>query len=234
MRLTQRLPVLVLLSVFAAASSFAADELAIHLHFTAAKQDGPLQVTGFKLPQSSESRLTSPQVLLHNTTGKAIDSFYVRGLVGDPREAGGAAPKFVNALGQESPRIQPPQQIAPYGDATFEATFLRPMDSAFDAKHFGRSCVQIAVAVTNVRFSDGETWSIGWKDFQPLWADSIQPESLQGCSPDENAGIALQELKGFTIFLRPFTGLPSAPVKSYSVACRMQSVNSDETAVCDW
>ncbi|HXT85801.1 MAG TPA: hypothetical protein VN745_02140 [Verrucomicrobiae bacterium] len=234
MRLMQKLPVLVLLLVFVAASSFAADELAIHLHFTAAKQDDPLQITGFKLPQSSESRPTSPQVLLHNTTGRAIESFYMRAIIGDPRGADGTEPKFVNTLGQESPRIQPPPQIAPYGDATFEATFLRPMNSAFDAKNFGRSCVQIAVAVTYVKFSDGGTWSIGWKDFQPLWADSIQPESLQGCTPSENTGIALQELKGFTIFLRPVTGLSSSPVKSYSVVCRTQSVNSDGTAVCDW
>ncbi len=233
MRVMRKLPLLVLLAVFGAGSSFAADELAIHLHFVAAKQAGPLQITGFKLPQSSERAPTSPQVLLHNTTGKIIQFFYMHSLIGDPRGLDGAEPKVVTAVGQESPRIEPPPQIAPYGDATFEATFLRPMSSAFDAKTFGSSCAQIAVAVTYVRFADGESWSIGWKDFQKLWADSIRPESVQGCTPSENAGIALQEVKGFSTILRPFTGLPSAPVKSYSVACRVQSVDG-KTAVCDW
>lgn len=234
MRPMQKVVAFALLSVFGAVSAFAADEFAIHLHFTAAKQDCPLQITGFKLPQPSENRTRLPQVLLHNTTGKAIDFFYMHGLIGDPRGVDGAEPKLVSALGQESPRIQPPPRIAPYGDAAFEATFLRPMTSAFDAKELGRSCLQITVAVTHVRFSDGETWSIGWKDFQPLWANSIQPESEQACTQSENARAALEELRGFSISPQASTNLTSDTVESYSVACPLQRVDGEERAICDW
>lgn len=223
-----------LLSLFEAVSLFAADRLAIHLRFTTAKQDCPLQISGFKLPKPSDGRPMAPEVLLHNTTEKTIEFFYLYGLVGDPRGNVDAEPQLVDALGQESPSVQPPPQIAPYGDVAFEATFLRPMNSASDATRLGRSCLSVAVVVTQVRFSNAETWKADVKDFQALWTGSIQPETVQQCSESENAGDALKELKSFTISPRVAAEMSSSPVKSYSVACALQSVSGEERAICDW
>jgi len=44
MRPIRKAKVFVLLFLFGAASSFAADQVAIHLHFTTAKQNCPLQI----------------------------------------------------------------------------------------------------------------------------------------------------------------------------------------------
>ena len=164
-----------------------------------------------------------------------IDFFHLSALEGDPRGTDGAEPKVMDAIMQTAPSLQPPPQIAPYGDVAFNATFLRPMNSAANASERGRSCLNIAVVVTQVRFSDGELWhSNGWKDFQALWTGSIQPESTEGCTQTEQSGSTLKEVKGFSIAPRAAAKLASVPVKSYSVVCPVKNFFGEERAVCDW
>jgi hypothetical protein len=228
MRRFALMPSIVLLMALMAASS---DRVVVNLFVTTAKQDCPLQILGFRLPD----RLGEPpKVLLHNTTAKEVTFFYLYALIGNPRGVDGGDPKLASGLGQESKWVHPEPTIPPNGDAEFEAKFLRPFLAAFHAKEVRSNCLHVAVVVTNVEFADGTVWDATWKQDQLLWKDSIRSESSRSCDTSPAIDETLEQLKGSGPASRLPTHLSSETVQFYSVACPVRSSIGGFTAECDW
>lgn len=233
----------VLLAVITTA---AAGPTTISEFVTAAKQDSPLQIVGFRMPDAYGD---GPAILVHNTTAKQITWFDFTILYGDPRKVGGADPKMHGVMtGQRGDTLDNvPTPVAPNGDAEFKFVFnyLSPSTLALFATPMGSACMHVAVIVETVRFADGtnwranatNSWSANMANDEPMWKDSIRPESGSSCDSSPDAKETLKGLKQVVIGTDPGTSptkFGSDPVQFYSSTCALRDDKGQLTAVCGW
>ncbi len=231
MRRSQQVACVLSVVLLMALTGASASRLSVNLLYTIAKQDSPLQIAGFKLPGKPGGY---PKILLHNTTDKEITFFYLIGLSGNPRGVGGQDPKTVTGVGQTSKWVQPEPVIAPKGAAELDATFLRPLTTAFNAISLRSNCLHVAVIVTEVQFSDGTAWHSDSRQNQAMWKDSLRPESTVSCDSSPDVAETLKQVASESYSGAPSTHLSSDTVQSYSVACPVRAIGRDLVAVCDW
>jgi len=231
MRRSQQVALAVSIVLLMAFTSSSASRLGVSLLFTIANQDCPLQIVGFKLPDKPGGY---SKVLLHNTTAKEITSFYLIGLVGNPRGANGASPKTESGMGQLANSVRTEPVIAPDGNSELDVTFLRPLSAAYHAVNLRSNCLHIAVIVAETDFSDGSVWHSNSNQNQALWEDSIRPESTVSCDNSPDVDETLKQIKTESYSAKTSTHLNPDTVQSYSVACPVRPSGRDLVAVCDW
>lgn len=218
-----------LIVVLVASVACAADLVTIHLLYTAAKQDSPLQITGFRLPDHTGGDIG---ILLHNATSKEIISYDFVAPFGDPRPVSGTAPSTHSNIGSVLDRY-PPLPIEPQGNAQVNSALLRPINSVMAASDLGSNCIQVAVLVSDVKFSDGAEWKAPG-DWAEPWRASIRPESVNACEDNGPDAVAtLKRMKGGA--LGSATVPPDAAVvEFYTDTCPVRLLNGLVTAFCDY
>jgi hypothetical protein len=228
---TRRLAITASVVLFMASTATPTDRVVVNSFVTAVKQDCPIQILGFRLPDRSGE---PPKVLLHNTTASEVIFFYLYALIGDPRGVDGSGPKLASGLGQKSKWVHPEPKIPPHGDAEFEAKFLRPFLAAFQAKDVRSNCLHVAVIVTNVELADGTAWASNSKHDELLWRESIRLESSTSCDNSPAIGETLGQLKGSGPASLAPARLNPETVQFYSVACPVRTTSGGLVAMCDW
>ena len=251
----RRLTLAVSLAVFAAFTASATDNVVLYLFITTAKQDSPVKIVGFRLPNSATgdegpSEMAEPpeqgpvlvcrwcpQVMLRNTTPKQIKNVSLQGLMGDPNRPEGTN-EVVHGLGilTESRLGQPsPYVIAPNGDASFGDNALWPSSMAImAASAVNSNCLHVAVAVWKVEFWDGTLWMSDREQEQSQWKESLKQENTIPCK--DSSAVDLRQLhKGTGARVLPVRIFRLGITQSYSAACPVQWVNGElSMGHCAW
>jgi hypothetical protein len=210
-----------------------ADEVAITEFITSGKQDSPLQIVGFKLPDKNSTGI--PIVLLHNKTDKKVASLTLGALSGDPRVLG-THEKVIyytnSSLGQDLEN----SRIAPNGDIELLQDFLRPDDFSLlsISGNLQSNCLHVAVIVSYVFFSDGTVWKFDPRNDNSWWRDSLRQESKDSCHSSPEVENTLKQLKTENWSGAPPSHPSSEVLQSYSVKCPVRTINGQLTAVCNW
>jgi len=220
------------LTAFVVASAIlSGDNPAVAILVTSAKQDCPVQIRGFKLPQKVGG---PPLLVVHNATEKEVRVFYVSGYVGNPRKLKGFDPQVGFILGGEPPDSTKESQLAPSG-AEVAYGVLKSHNFANLAKNVNSNCLHVAVLVTTVEFSDGSVWEsqAGREANQDLWRNSIRAESMKGCENSEEMEETLKELDsaGYRESGMPTNASPEL-VQYYTVSCPLVKLEGRLGAVC--
>jgi hypothetical protein len=225
--------IVVSLAAFIAASAvFSGHNPSVTILVTSAKQDCPVQIRGFKLPQKVGG---PPLLVVHNGTEKEVRVFYVSGYVGNPRKLKGSDPQVGFILGGEPPDSTKESQLAPSGDSELAYGVLKSHNFANLAKNVNSNCLHVAVLVTTVEFSDGSVWDsqAGREANQDLWRNSIRAESMKGCENSEEMEETLKELDsaGYRESGMPTNASPEL-VQYYTVSCPLVKLEGRLGAVC--
>jgi hypothetical protein len=252
---TRRLTLAASLALFAAFTASATDDIVINLFVTTVKQDSPVQILGFKLPNSATgdegpgemaeppergSVLVCrwcPQVLLRNTSSMKIKSVSLIGLIGDPNrpEQRTKGMPGMGILGQSRLGQPSPYAIAPNGDANFGDDGLWPSTMALlAASHINSNCLHVAVVVWRIQFSDGTLWASDPEQEQLLWKESLRQENANSCQ--DSSAVGLKQLhKGTGTRVLPVRNFRSGVTQSYSAACPVYLINGElSMGHCAW
>ncbi len=129
--------------------------------------------------------------------------------------------------------LNEPQLIPAKSDFEMGSTVLWPFQVATLATHeLGSTCVQVAVIVQIVKFSDGTEWRQDDQQNISLWKDSTSGNFGSTCQPAPESAATLKTI-GATWSDRPHTN--SGTVESYSVSCPVEFRNDGkQAAVCAW
>lgn len=240
----RRLTLATFIALFSALAAASNDRVMVNVVVTMVKQDSPVQIVGFKLPDKGPFSGKSvgvgcllegycPQVLLHNTTAKEVKFLEIRGILGNPRNNDPEYPRSeLEILASQALKSVPQPLIAANGDAAFGDRTLWPfMAVALSVKELQSNCIQFAVIVTRVEFSDGTVWRSDHNQNRILWRNSIRQGYASSCQDSRAVEDAINQLQG--------AGGGSAPspldsgsetVQFYEAACRVRG----SVATCDW
>lgn len=220
------------LALFVALTVSSADTVAIHVFVTTVKQDCPVQIVGFKLPDKPGG---VPTVVVHNTTEKEVKLFRLIYLLGDPKGVGADSPKKGFTVDQNSEWERREPLIAPNGDAEFGLEYLTSFSLAFTAAHSLHSnCLQLALVLGGVEFSDGTVWEGNTDQHTFLWRNSIRPRYLGSCDSSPEIKQTLKQIKAASYSDAPLARPNAGTMRFYSVACPVRRIGRDSVAVCDW
>jgi len=230
------------------------DHVVVNLFVTTVKQDSPVQIVGFKLPDKgpgvpiSEANKDGAaclsggyctKVLLHNTTAKEVKHIVVIGVLGDPRrddDAEHPRPEM-GVLPSSNWKLAPPVLLTANGDAEFGSDSLWPFAIVGIAllDTVKSNCFHFAVVVTRVEFSDGTVWTSDPKQNQMLWRNSTRQENTSSCQDLSAVEGTIKQLQGASWSGPPPSHSGSDTTQSYAVACPVRRVNDGELrAVCTW
>jgi hypothetical protein len=210
-----------------------ADEVTITEFITSGKQDSPVKIVGFRLPEKISTG--APIVLLHNTTDKEIASYTLGALSGDPRVVG-ASEKVIyytnGSLGQDLQN----SRIAPNGDTELLQDFLTPdgFNLLSISRNLRSNCLHVAVIVSYVFFSDGTVWKFDPHNDNSWWRDSLHFGNKDACDDSPEVEETLRQLKSEAWSKASPAHANSQLVQSYSVMCPIRMISGDLTAVCNW
>jgi hypothetical protein len=251
----RRLTLAASLALCVAFTASATDDIVLNLFVTTVKQDSPVEILGFRLPNSATgdegpSEMAEPpergpvlvcrwcpQVLLRNTTTKQVKNVMLTGLMGDPnrpeQRTGGIAGMTMlsqSRLGQPSPYV-----IAPNADANFGDNALWPSIIAITAaSHINSNCLHVAVVVWRIEFSDGTLWASDREQEQLLWKESLRQENTNSCQ-DSSAVDLTQLHKGTSARALPVRDFRSGVTQSYSAACPVHWISGElSMGHCAW
>lgn len=226
MKIASNLVMLLLFLLPSLAGGLPQDDVKISVFVTTVKQDGPLQITGFKLP----GKLGDPPVLvLQNTTDKPITVFYVSAAIGNPDadSRGEAGPAYY--LG--SAKLFGP--ILPESEREAPAPSFRAHHLAHGAGELHSTCLHAAVSVTSVIFADGEVWRAEDRQ-QEIWKSSLLPDSTKPCEHSAKVEAALKDWDGATGYegMGSPSHLDTRTVQSYAFTCRLRDLGGKLVAIC--
>ena len=211
---------------------------------TTVKQDGPLQITGFKLPDKVGG---APVLVLRNVSNRQVRNFYIVADIGNPEadSHGDIGPAWSTST--NSTRLDWPQERAIPANSEREAheNELRSHTLAAWGGSLRTSCLHVAALVQSVEFADGTTWRLENHANQGIWKSSLRSDSTKSCdhspamesalkewdhgSPgSEEPGPAGYEETGSPVHLNTGT------VQSYSVACPLRNLSGRLVAICPW
>jgi hypothetical protein len=235
-------------------AAFPVENLVVKLFVTTVRQDSPVEIVGFKYPDSGPSYpdrddndfegmcLTGgycPKVVLRNTTGKAVTAVGVEGLYGNPAEPKDGSVEHLNrefqVLWVDNVRLKSLHVIAANGEAEFGSNTLWPFAAAGIGTHeLGSSCVHVAIVVRRVEFSDGTVWMYDSNQNAALWRDSIPSGTAGSCQTSPEAIAKLKSLGGSWSGPAP-THSSNETIDSYSVICQVKKTGKGGPAVvCAW
>lgn len=233
-RCAVRLAIAILILLPSLAGGSPPDDSRIVVFVTTAKQESPLQITGFKLPNKVGD---APVVVLRNMSAKAISDFYVAADVGNPEpdSRGEIAPAITTG---SSMRVYWPQERAIPPNSQWEAheNILRSHTLAAWGGRLHSGCLHVAAIVTTVEFADGSRWDLGNLQSQEIWKSSLRSDSTKSCDHSPAMESALKEWDGPTGNAETGSSshLDSRTVQSYSVACPLRNLGGKLVAVCPW
>jgi hypothetical protein len=218
------------------------DEVRVTGLLTTAKQDGPLQIVGFKLPE----KIGQPaMIVVRNVSSKNILEFTVQVVAGNPEErstAGNASvpiSRSLPGLTRSSffflPRWRKEGSIPPGGEDETREHGLESVDFVTAARFLRSNCVHLLAMVDRVVFADGTDWKSSLSDekLRQVWKESISPESLKSCANSPEVARLLEELRGESFNQgRSPTQIETAIVQHYSISCPLRRVQGKLLAVC--
>lgn len=232
----------ILVMIPIAALGWPADEVRMTGLLTSAKQDGPLQIVGFKLPE----KIGQPaMIVIRNVSSKNILEFTVQVVAGNPEEgntAGNASAPISRSLPGLTrssfiflPRWRKEGFMPPGGEDETREHGLRSVDFVMAARLLRSNCVHLLAIVDRVVFGDGADWkqSLSDEQLRQIWKESILPESLKSCANSPEVTQLLEQLwgEGFDPGRSP-THADTAIVQHYSISCPLRPRQGKLSAVC--
>ena len=214
----------------------ATDEEKIVVFVTTVKQESPLRITGFKLPDKVGG---APVLVLRNVSNKQIHDFDVAADVGNPEAGadGEIGPAF--ATGTNSTRLDWPQEraIPPNSEQEAHENTLRSHTLASWGGLLHSGCLHVAAIVFSVEFADGTTWRLENQKDQKIWRSSVRTDDTKSCDHSPAMQSALKEWDDGSAGNEETgspTHLDTGTVQSYSVTCPLRRIAGGLVAVCPW
>jgi hypothetical protein len=198
------------------------DELAVSVDLEVARQAGPLQVVGFKMPEEMGD---APVVVLRNVSAKATRSFWFDVRIGcgnssDKPSSGGLGP-WKNP---QDPQWPKESTVAPSARGEAHLSALNGYVLVFSGRDHTCSCLRATVQVSAVEFADGSTWDRARatnSDPGPI-DDAATQERLQPCQESQESDKVLKDLVGGGFRARAHGQADGTILRAYSVSCTLQ------------
>jgi hypothetical protein len=135
------------------------DVTKIVVFVTTVKQESPLQIIGFKLPDKVGG---APMLLLRNVSDKPIRDFHVAADIGNPEadSHGQIGPAFATSTNSSSLDWPQERAIPPNSDREAHEAILRTHTLAAWGGQLHSSCLHVAAIVLSVDFADGTRWQL--------------------------------------------------------------------------
>jgi hypothetical protein len=226
--------VLVTLSAFAVPRPAGVD-LKINVVVAAANQESPLRVVGFKLPADAGDPL---RIIFHNVSAKTIERLWVHTVIGDPTgNAGLTGPKGIwpNAWDSQDVNSQwaMNRRIPAHQYAEIQEKSFRTIGLVMQTRRFRSPCLQVALVVASVQFSDGTYWMMQTGDEQQAWNNSIRLQKAGPCATSPELLSALEELSkvGFDR-PGPQSHWSQDTISFYSITCNLGKRDGKWVAIC--
>lgn len=212
----------VLLSPSVPANTPPGNELNVSVDLFAARQAGPLQIIGFRMPAESGD---APVLVLRNVSAKTTRSFWfdVRTDCANSSHnpsSGGLGP-WKNPQGPQWPK-ESIIAAGAQGDAHVSA--LNGHVLVFSARNDACSCLRATVRVSAVEFADGSRWDRARatnSDPGPI-EDAATRESLQPCQESRESDKVLKDLIGGGFKPGAHAQPDGTILRAYSVGCTLQ------------
>jgi len=211
------------------------DDAKIVVFVTTVKQESPLQITGFRLPDKVGG---APVLVLRNVSGKQILDFHVAAVVGNPEADARRDAERPIATNTNSSNLDWPQEraIPPNNEREAHENILRSHTLASWGGRLHSSCLHVAAIVLSVEFDDGTRWQLENIQDQQIWKSSLRSDSTKSCDRSPAMESALKEWDGPAGNAE--TGSPShldtRTVQSYSVTCPLRNLEGKLVAICPW
>jgi hypothetical protein len=220
----------------------APDEVKVTGFVTTAKQDGPLQIIGFRLPEKIGH---SPKVVVRNISSQQIVSFTIRITTGNLAR-GSLFAELGTQFGEGS--IGPPAQnsvlyplwrkersVLPGSESEVEGYNPSSSHSVVSAAAVRSNCVHSLAMVNRVEFADGTDWE--WlpndEELDRVWKGSILPGSSKSCDNSPKVTKLMEKLRGPAYIVRDsLTHADTAVVQHYSISCPLRPMHGKLFAVC--
>ena len=215
--------------------AFPGNEPTVSVDVEAARQLGPLQIVGFKMPTESGD---VPVVVLRNLSSCATDSiwFRVRVACATPSSTSEPQPHLWELEPRKTPQDShwPHESVIPpgvQGEAHLE--WLLGFRLILAGETAGCSCLRASVRVTHVKFADGADWDATRatnSDPQPL--NAVSEENIQPCRESPESAKLLKEVTGAGFHAGIPTRADDTLVRAYSVTCALQQRDGKWLALC--
>ncbi len=233
MKVASRLAIAVFVLLPTLAGGGAPDAVKIVVFVTTAKQEGPLQITGFILPDKVGA---GPTLVVRNTADKPVSDFSLAVALGNPApdSRGEMGPAYYT--GGPTRDFRPSErQIPPNSERQVHQNGLHTHYLAHWGGELHSTCLHVAAIVSRVTFADGTNWELE-QNAQQTWKDSLQSDSTKGCDHSPAAEIALRDWDGASGNAETGSSshLDSRTVQSYSVACPLRNLSGKLVAICPW
>ena len=211
---------------------------------TTVKREGPLQITGYKLPDKVGG---APVLVLRNESDKEIRDFYVVAEIGNPEtdSHGEIGPAWSTST--NSTRLDWPQERAIPANSEGEAheNIFRSHLLAGWGVRLHSSCLHVAAIVLSVEFADGTAWQLENHADQEIWKHSLGSDSAKSCDHSPAMENALKEWGNGSAGNEEVgssgnagtgspTHLDTGAVQSYSVTCPLRNLSGKLVAICPW
>jgi hypothetical protein len=209
---------------------------------TTAKQDGPLQIIGFKLPEKIGA---FPKVVVRNVSSKHIVDFTIRVTTGNLASGsllGGPGTQFgdgsMGTPAQSSSlytQWRKERFILPGSESEVKGYDLSSSHFVVIAAAVRSNCVHSLAMVNRVEFADGTVWE--WlpkgEELDRIWKESILPDSSKSCDNSSKAAELMKQLRGPAYINGGSpTGAHTGMVQNYSVTCSLRRTHETLFVVC--
>ena len=219
---------------------------------TIAPPEGPLSITGLKLPDKVGD---PPIAVVQNTSTKEIRDFVLEAVVGsgrtslidqDPRSAlflhapGSAGFHWGQrvAVGPGFEWRQEDRVVPPSGTVEVHEITLSSHSLARFAGRLHSDCLHVTAYVKDVYFADGTVWEskLNTDQLREIWKSTFHSENASGCANPPVAEEVVNQIASYGI---QSVGSPAphpnaGVVQFYQVSCQLRMVEGKLAAICPW
>jgi hypothetical protein len=227
----------IIVTVPVVAVGWPADEVRVTGFLTRAKQDSPLQILGFKLPEKVGH---GPRVVVRNVSSQLIVDFTIRTIsakIVEDTVAGDQLAKmiFLGSATRSLPNQREERSVSPGVVVETLEESLGSHVSVVAAMASRSNCIHTLAMVNRVEFASGTVWewSASEEQLRQIWKESIVPGSLGSCDGSPKATKLMEQLQGASYIVRDsFTHADTAIVQHYSISCALRPRQGRLFAVC--
>jgi hypothetical protein len=234
MRIPSKLVIVLFVLLPSLAGGWPTDDAKVVVFVTTVRQESPLQITGFKLPDKVGG---APVLVLRNESNKPIRDFHVAADIGnaEANSRGEIGPAF--ATNTSNIVFWPRERtIPPNSEREAHEGSLRSHTLAGWGGRLHSNCLHVAAIVLSLEFEDGTSWQLENMQDQQVWKSSLHSDSTKSCDHSPVMESALKEWDGPAG--NEETGSPShldtRTVQSYSVTCPLRNLEGKLVAICPW
>jgi len=215
----------------------AGPDIWVTVFVTVARQDCPLQIKGFKLPE----KVGDPaRVLVHNASQKQIREFALETLIGSREPSSG---KEARKIGWISSTSEPAsslkwaleRNLPPDGYGETHDSILASHNLVSRGRQLRSNCLHVAVIVRHIEYQDGTTWHFESGREQETWENSLGTGNSASCDKPSGAQEAMDRLEPGAGYNKSFGALTHAnqePLQSYTVSCPVQNIEQKLRPMC--